>query len=105
MNDVNHQMWTEEISANTSLFSINLKEVWRYKDLLFMFVKRDFVTFYKQTILGPIWFFLQPVLTTITFVIIFGKIAGISTDGVPQIAFYLSGITIWNYFSEVLTNT
>ncbi|MCC6583111.1 MAG: ABC transporter permease [Chitinophagales bacterium] len=105
MNDVNHQMWTEEISAETSLFSINLKEVWRYKDLLFMFVKRDFVTFYKQTILGPIWFFLQPVLTTITFVIIFGKIAGISTDGVPQIAFYLSGITIWNYFSEVLTNT
>ncbi len=105
MNDVNHQMWTEEISAESSLFSINLKEVWRYKDLLFMFVKRDFVTFYKQTILGPIWFFLQPVLTTITFVIIFGKIAGISTDGVPQIAFYLSGITIWNYFSEVLTNT
>lgn len=105
MNDVNHQIWTEEISAETSLFSINLKEVWRYKDLLFMFVKRDFVTFYKQTILGPVWFFLQPVLTTITFVVIFGKIAGISTDGVPQIAFYLSGITIWNYFSEVLTNT
>ena len=105
MNKDNQSVWTEEISANTSLFSINLKEVWRYRDLLFMFVKRDFVTFYKQTILGPIWFFLQPVLTTFTYVVIFGKIAGLSTDGIPRIAFYLSGITIWNYFSEVLTNT
>lgn len=105
MSDGKQQNWTEEIGAKTSLFSVNLKEVWRYRDLLFMFVKRDFVTFYKQTILGPIWFFLQPILTTFTYVIIFGKIAGISTDGIPQIAFYMSGITIWNYFSEVLTNT
>lgn len=105
MNRDHQQIWTEEIGANTTLFSLNLKEVWRYRDLLFMFVKRDFVTFYKQTILGPIWFFLQPVLTTFTYVIIFGKIAGISTDGIPKIAFYLSGITIWNYFSEVFTNT
>jgi lipopolysaccharide transport system permease protein len=105
MTENNYQVWTEEIGSKTSLFSLNLTEVWRYRDLLFMFVKRDFVTFYKQTILGPIWFFLQPVLTTITYVIIFGKIAGISTDGIPKIAFYLSGITIWNYFSEVLTNT
>ena len=105
MSDGKQQIWTEEIGAKTSLFSVNLIEVWRYRDLLFMFVKRDFVTFYKQTILGPIWFFLQPILTTFTYVIIFGKIAGISTDGIPQIAFYMSGITIWNYFSEVLTNT
>jgi lipopolysaccharide transport system permease protein len=100
-----NQNWTEEIEAKDSLFKLNLAEVWRYKDLLFMFVKRDFVTFYKQTILGPIWFFLQPVLTTVIYVFIFGRVAGISTDNVPQIAFYLSGITIWNYFSEVLTNT
>lgn len=105
MPENNYQAWTEEIGAKNSFFSLKLTEVWRYRDLLFMFVKRDFVTFYKQTILGPIWFFLQPVLTTITYVIIFGKIAGISTDGIPKIAFYLSGITIWNYFSEVLTNT
>jgi lipopolysaccharide transport system permease protein len=105
MSDGKQQIWTEEIGAKTSLFSVNLKEVWRYRDLLFMFVKRDFVTFYKQTILGPIWFFLQPILTTITYVIIFGKIAGISTDGIPRVAFYMSGVTIWNYFSEVLTNT
>ena len=105
MSDGKQQNWTEEIGAKTSLFSVNLKEVWRYRDLLFMFVKRDFVTFYKQTILGPIWFFLQPILTTITYVIIFGKIAGISTDGIPRVAFYMSGVTIWNYFSEVLTNT
>jgi len=105
MSDGKQQNWTEEIGAKTSLFSVNLIEVWRYRDLLFMFVKRDFVTFYKQTILGPIWFFLQPILTTITYVIIFGKIAGISTDGIPRVAFYMSGVTIWNYFSEVLTNT
>jgi lipopolysaccharide transport system permease protein len=96
-------LWTETISANSSMLKLNLKEVWRYKDLLFMFVKRDFVTFYKQTVLGPIWFFLQPILTTIIFVVIFGNIAGVSTDGMPKIVFYLSGITIWNYFSEALT--
>ena len=103
MEDQN-QIWTEEIKSNESLFSINLTEVWNYRDLLFMLVKRDFITFYKQTILGPIWFFIQPILTTITFVVIFGKIAGLSTDGVPQIVFYLAGITIWNYFSETLTS-
>jgi lipopolysaccharide transport system permease protein len=70
-----------------------------------MFVKRDIVSVYKQTILGPVWFFLQPILTTLTFVVIFGNIANISTDGLPQILFYLAGITIWNYFSETLTST
>ncbi len=101
----NQQIWTEEIKAHESLFSINIKEIWQYRDLLIMLVKRDYVTFYKQTILGPIWFFVQPALTTIVYVILFGRLAGLSTDGTPQIAFYLAGITIWNYFSESLTKT
>lgn len=99
------QQWTEEIKSNNSLFSINLKEVWSYRDLLFMLVKKEYITFYKQTILGPIWFFIQPILTTVIYVLLFGQIAKLSTDGSPQIAFYLSGITLWNYFSECLTKT
>lgn len=104
MNNTNsEEKWDLIIGPKRHLLDLNLKQVYDYRDLVFMFVKRDFVTFYKQTILGPIWFFIQPILTTITFVVIFGKIAGLSTDGVPQIAFYLAGITIWNYFSESLT--
>lgn len=99
------QVWTEEIKSQSSIFSVNYKEVWHYRDLLLMLVKKDYVTFYKQTILGPIWFFIQPILTTLIYVLIFGKIAKLSTDGAPQIAFYLSGVTIWNYFSESLTKT
>lgn len=99
------QHWTEEITPKTSLFDLNLKEVWHYRDLMFMFVKRDFVTFYKQTILGPLWFFVQPLLTTIMYVIVFGNIAKISTDGLPMMVFYLCGITFWNYFSECFTKT
>ena len=99
------QMWTEEIKAESSLFAINFREIWHYRDLLFMLVKRDFITFYKQTILGPLWFIVQPLFTTLIFVILFGKIAKLSTDGIPQLAFYLAGITIWNYFSESLTKT
>ncbi|MBP6756957.1 MAG: ABC transporter permease [Bacteroidia bacterium] len=99
------QIWTEEIKSHHSLFSINLKEVWHYRDLLLMLVKKDYVTFYKQTILGPIWFFVQPILTTLMYILLFGQIAKLSTDGTPQLAFYLSGITIWNYFSESLTKT
>lgn len=98
-------MWTEEIKAESSLFAINFREIWHYRDLLFMLVKRDFITFYKQTILGPLWFIVQPLLTTLIFVILFGNIAKLSTDGIPQLAFYLAGITIWNYFSESLTKT
>ena len=90
------QMWTEEIKAESSLFAINFREIWHYRDLLFMLVKRDFITFYKQTILGPLWFIVQPLLTTLIFVILFGNIAKLSTDGIPQLAFYLAGITIWN---------
>jgi lipopolysaccharide transport system permease protein len=104
MND-HKQVWTEEIKAENSLFSINFIEIWHYRDLLLMLLKRDFITFYKQTILGPIWFFVQPILTSLIYIIIFGQVAKLSTDGVPQLVFYLSGITIWNYFSDSLLKT
>jgi lipopolysaccharide transport system permease protein len=97
--------WDLIIEQNASLLKFNFKEVWRYRDLLFMFVKRDFVSFYKQTVLGPLWFFIQPIFTTIVFVFVFGNLAGLSTDGLPQYLFYLSGITAWNYFSDCLTKT
>ncbi|MCU7551286.1 ABC transporter permease [Chitinophagaceae bacterium LB-8] len=97
--------WTETIEPRTRLLDLRLKEVWRYRDLIAMFVRRDFIATYKQTILGPLWFFIQPLLTSITFVIIFGRVAKISTDGMPMMVFYLSGITIWNYFSQTLTAT
>lgn len=101
--DTQKNSWTEEIKAKDSLLSVNLREVWQYRDLLYMLVKKEFITFYKQTILGPIWFFVQPLMTTVIYLVIFGQIAKLSTDGLPQIAFYLSGITIWNYFSEALS--
>ncbi|GAA4753244.1 ABC transporter permease [Flavisolibacter ginsenosidimutans] len=97
--------WSEVIEPRTRLLDLRLSELWRYRDLVAMLVRRDFVTNYKQTILGPLWFFIQPLITTITFVIIFGKIAGIETGGPPHLVFYLSGITIWNYFSETLNRT
>jgi lipopolysaccharide transport system permease protein len=97
--------WDLVIKPRSSIFKLNLKEVWHYRYLLVMFVRRDIVSVYKQTVLGPIWFFIQPILTTIVYVVIFGNIAKISTDGLPQILFYLAGITIWNYFSEILTTT
>lgn len=99
------QQWTETIESNHSLFDLKLGEVWRYKDLVYMFVKRDFVSGFKQTILGPIWFFINPIFTTIVYLIVFGKIAGLSTDGAPKILFYLAGVTLWNYFSTCLTST
>ena len=97
--------WTEVIQPRTRLLDLGLADVWRYRDLVMLFVRRDFVSTYKQTVLGPIWFFIQPLLTTITYVIIFGNVAKLSTDGLPQMVFYLSGITIWNYFAQTLTNT
>ena len=100
-----HDAWDLVIEPRSNIMHLNLKEVWRYKYLLVMFIKRDLVSVYKQTVLGPLWFIIQPILTTITFVVIFGNIAKISTDGLPQILFYLAGITIWNYFSETLTAT
>lgn len=95
--------WDHVIQSQTSLFDLRLNEVWHYRDLLFLFVRRDFVTVYKQTILGPLWFFIQPILTTITFTIIFGNVAQLSTDGAPKLVFYMAGITLWNYFSTCLT--
>ncbi len=93
------------ISPKRHAFDINYREIWQYRDLLRMFVKRDIITVYKQTILGPIWFVAQPILTTFIYVVVFGRIAQLSTDGTPQILFYLAGITIWNYFSDAFNTT
>ena len=97
--------WTEIIEPRGSLFNLGLKDLWHYRDLVHLLVRRDFVATYKQTILGPIWFFIQPLLTTIIYVIIFGSIAKLSTEGLPKLLFYLSGVTIWNYFAQTLTAT
>jgi lipopolysaccharide transport system permease protein len=105
MMTIDNKDWDLVIEPKNSLLDLKLKEVWKYRDLLIMFVKRDFVSFYKQTILGPIWFFLQPLFTTIVFTFIFGSLAGISTDDLPQPLFYLAGITAWNYFADCLTKT
>lgn len=102
---LNEEKWTEVISAKRHLLDINLKELWQYRDLILLFVKRDFISTYKQTILGPIWLFLQPLLTTLTFYIVFTQIAQISTNKIDPILFYLSGITLWNYFSDCLNKT
>ena len=99
------QQWTETIEAKHSLFDLKLGEVWRYKDLVYMFVKRDFVSGFKQTILGPLWFFINPIFTTIVYLVVFGGIANLSTDGAPKVLFYLAGVTLWNYFSSCLTGT
>lgn len=97
--------YTTIIKPQSKLFEIDFKEIWRYRDLLVMFIKRDIVTQYKQTILGPTWYFIQPALTTIMYMVVFGGIAGISTDGLPQPLFYLAGIVLWQYFSECLNKT
>jgi len=97
--------WDLEIRPQRSVLDINFKELWYYRDLLIMFVKRDVITVYKQTILGPVWFVIQPILTTAIYILVFGKIANISSDGVPRVLFYLSGIIIWNYFAESFRTT
>lgn len=97
--------WTMILRPRRSLFDVNLKELWQYRDLIGMFVRRDFVSKFKQTILGPLWFIIQPLLTTIMFTIIFGNIAGIPTDGIPKILFYMSGVVGWTYFSTCLNDT
>jgi lipopolysaccharide transport system permease protein len=104
-NTTDNENWDINISSKNSFLNINLKKVWDYRDLLWLLVRRDFVSFYKQTIFGPIWFFIQPIFTTIVFVFIFGNLAGISTDGLPQPLFYMAGITAWAYFSECLLKT
>jgi lipopolysaccharide transport system permease protein len=105
MNTDLEEDWDLVLEPKTNLFDLKLKEVWRYRDLLMLLVRRDIVSFYKQTILGPLWFFIQPIFTTIVFVYIFGNLAGISTDGLPSPLFYLVGITAWNYFAECLNKT
>jgi lipopolysaccharide transport system permease protein len=101
----NNADWDWKIDPKISLFKWNLKEIWHYKDLLLRFVRRDLIANYQQTVLGPFWILLQPVLTTITYYIIFSKIAKISTDGIPPILFYLPGIIVWSYFFDCLNST
>jgi len=93
------------ISSESSLLKFNFREIFLYRDLIRMFVRREIVTYYKQTILGPLWFLIQPVLTTIVFTLIFGKLAKISTDGLPPVLFYLAGVTAWNFFADSFKNT
>jgi len=100
-----NEEWDLIVKPKSSWFEFNFKEIWRYRDLLFMFVKRDIVSTYKQTILGPLWFFIQPILTALTFTIIFGNIANLSTDDKPKFLFYLAGTTCWNYFADCLNST
>lgn len=102
---VESQKYSLIIEPKSRLLDFNFKELWRYRDLLFLFVRRDFVAVYKQTIFGPLWFFIQPILTTIMFMVVFGGIAKMSTDGLPGPVFYLSGIVLWNYFSTSLSLT
>jgi lipopolysaccharide transport system permease protein len=103
MTDYTHHHW--EITADHSLFDLRLKDTWEYRDLLWLLVRRDFVAFYKQTILGPLWFFIQPIFITLIYTLVFGGIAHISTDQLPQPLFYLAGITMWNYFADCITKT
>jgi len=97
--------WDLIISPRKKWFDLQFRQLWAYRDLLMLFVRRDVVAFYKQTIFGPLWYFIQPVATTIVFVFVFGNLAGLSTDGLPQPLFYLAGITAWNYFSDCLKKT
>ena len=99
------EKWLFEISSETKLIDLNLKEVWQYRDLLMLFVKRDLITLYKQTILGPLWYLIQPLFTSLIFTLVFNNVAGIQTGGIPPFLFNLAGITTWNYFKECLTAT
>ncbi len=105
MNEANNSDWLYEITPKRKLIDLNFREIWRYKDLLILFVKRNIVTVYKQTILGPLWYFIQPMFTAITFTLVFNNIANIPTGDVPPFLFNLTGITAWNYFSQCLTGT
>jgi lipopolysaccharide transport system permease protein len=97
--------WLFEITPKNKFFTLNLKEVWQYRDLLMLFVKRDVITVYKQTVLGPLWYLIQPLFTSVTFTIIFNNVAGINTGTIPPFLFNLAGITVWNYFTACLNGT
>lgn len=99
------EQWTTVIRPKEKLFSVDFKEIWQYRDLLTLFVKRNIITQYKQTILGPLWYVIQPLMTTVMYMVVFGGIAKISTDGLPQPLFYLAGICFWQYFADCLTKT
>ncbi|MBO5961148.1 MAG: ABC transporter permease [Paludibacteraceae bacterium] len=99
------EKWTTEIKPKNKLLQVDLKEIWQYRDLWSLFVKRDIITQYKQTILGPMWYVIQPLMTTIMYMVVFGGIAQISTDGLPQPLFYLAGICMWQYFADCLNKT
>ncbi len=99
------EKWDIDISSRNKFLDLNLSELFQFKDLIFMFVKRDFITIYKQTILGPMWFLVQPIMTMLIYMFVFGNIANVSTDGLPHSLFYLSGIILWNYFSECFIQT
>ncbi len=99
------EKWDTIITSKTPVFDLRLDEIWRYRDLLILFVKRDIAQVYKQTILGPLWFFIQPFITTVVFTVVFGNMAEIPTDGIPPVLFYLSGITFWNFFAESLNKS
>lgn len=101
----NDEEWLFEIKPKNNFFSLNLKEVWQYRDLLFLFVNRDIVTVYKQTVLGPLWYLIQPLFTSIIFTIIFNNVAGIDTGSIPPFLFNLGGIMVWNYFTSCLNDT
>lgn len=103
--DIQNENWTTVIKPRARLWEIDFKEIWQYRDLIQMFIKREVITQYKQTILGPLWFLIQPALTTIMYMVVFGGIANISTDGLPQPLFYLAGICIWQYFADCLNKT
>ncbi len=105
MSQLPEEKWDIEIAPKSSLFDLHLRDTWHYRDLLLLLVRRDFVSFYKQTVLGPLWFFIQPAITVAIYTVVFSRIAQISTDGVPAPLFYLAGTIIWNYFSECLTKT
>jgi lipopolysaccharide transport system permease protein len=100
-----NEKWTTVIKPRTGLFEVDLKEIWRYRDLWSLFVKRSIKVQYKQTILGPLWWLIQPALTVIMYMVVFGGIAGIPTDGIPQPLFYLGGVCMWQYFSSCLSST
>jgi lipopolysaccharide transport system permease protein len=105
MSETNQEDWDIELTPENNILDLKLKDVWHYRDLLVLLVRRDFVSFYKQTILGPLWFFIQPLFTTIIYTFVFGNLASISTDDLPQPLFYLAGITAWNYFADCLGKT
>ena len=102
MSESNGQKWTLEIKSKSGWFDLNLKEIWDYKDLVYMFVNRDFVIQYKQTVLGPLWYVFQPLITTIVYSVVFGNVAKIETDGQPKMLFYMTGLLFWNFFSSNL---